>query len=78
MGKNTKNIIKKAYKRIWIMKRLKLLGATRNQLLEIYTQKVRIVLEVAVPIWHPALSISDKLNIDRAQKSVNNIIFGRE
>ena len=78
MGKNTKNIIKKAYKRIWIIKRLQLLGSTRNQVLEVCTQQVRSVLEVAVPVWHPALTISDKLNTERVQKSVCHIIFGRK
>ena len=61
---------------MWLIKRLKLIGATTKQLIEVYTQQVRIVLEVAVPVWHPTLKISDQLDIERVQKSAFHIILG--
>ena len=73
---NTKHIITKAYKRMWMLKRLKSLGANRNQLILIYIQQVRSVLEIAVPVWHPGLSISNKIDIERVQKSAFHIILG--
>ena len=38
--KNTENIPKKAYSRFWLIKRLKQMGASRSDLIEIYTQKM--------------------------------------
>ena len=46
-SKNTQYIIKKAYRRIWMLKRLKNLGATTSQMLDVYTKQVRSVLELA-------------------------------
>ena len=74
--KNTSYIIKKAYKRMWTLKRLKILGANLKQLKLVYTQRVRSVLEMAVPVWHPGLTISDKIYIERVQKSACHIILG--
>ena len=48
-NKNTDYIVKKAFKRIWILRRLKNLGATQSQLLDIYIKQVRSVLEMAAP-----------------------------
>ena len=61
---------------MWIIRRLKLIGETSKQLLEVYIQQVRSVLEVAVPVWYPALSIRDELDIERVRKSVCHIILG--
>ena len=74
--KNTSYIISKAYKRMWTLKRLKLLGANLKQLKLVYTQRVRSVLEMAVPVWHPGLTLSDKIDIERVQKSACHVILG--
>ena len=58
--KNTKNIIRKAYKRMWIVKRLKSLSANLNQLKLTFVQQARSILEVAVPAWHPGLTVGEK------------------
>ena len=75
-NQNTKHMIKKAYKRMWMLKRLKNLGASKNQLKITYIQQVRSVLEMAVPVWHPGLTISNKIDIERVQKSACHIILG--
>ena len=77
-SKNTQYIIKKAYRRIWMLKRLKNLGATTSQMLDVYTKQVRSVLELAVPAWQPSLTISDKNNLERVQKCALKIIYGHE
>ena len=54
---NTRYLIKKAYKRLWIIKRLKILGANTEALLEIYLKQVRCILELAVPVWNGSISL---------------------
>ena len=50
--RNTQHIVAKAYKRIWILKRLKKLGAPTCRLLDVYTKQIRSVMELGVPAWH--------------------------
>ena len=38
---NTESLVKKAYAKIWILRRLKTLGASRNTLRLIYFQNIR-------------------------------------
>ena len=53
---NTNQMVKKAYKRLWIIKRLKNRGANMDDLKEIYTKQVRIILEYGVPVWNNGLT----------------------
>ena len=46
----TSNVCKKGYLRLWILRRLKRLGATKHELLDIYYKQFRSVLELAVPV----------------------------
>ena len=62
---NTNYIVSRANKRLWLLRRLKNLGANRADLLEIYRTQVRIVQELAVPAWQGNLSQIDKINIER-------------
>ena len=63
---------------MWTIKWLKLLGASRKQLILTYIQQVRSVLEIAVPVWLPGLTIGEKLDIERVQKSICHIILGSQ
>ena len=53
---NTNHICKKGYLRLWILRRLKKLGASKHELLDVYYKQVRSVLELAVPVWQPGLT----------------------
>ena len=75
---NTNYIVIRANKTLWLLRRLKNLGANRADLLEIYRTQVRIVLELAVPVGQRNLSQIDKINIERVQKSALHIILGDE
>ena len=46
---NTENMVKKENKRVWIMRRLKQLGAQEDDLIDLYIKQIRSVLEPAVP-----------------------------
>ena len=75
---NTQYMVTKAYKKLWILRRLKRLGATQNDLLDIYVKQVRSHLEYAIPVWHSALTGDQRLQIERVQKSALRIILGAQ
>ena len=75
---NTESIVKKAYKKLWLIRRLKKLGASRNDLLDMYIKQVRCQLEYAAPVWHHAITLEEKQDLERVQKSALRIIFGSE
>ena len=56
-NENTDYICAKGYDRIWMIRRLKLLGATNDELVDVYNKQVRSVLEMAVAVWSPALTL---------------------
>ena len=53
---NTKYLVQKSNPKIWFLRRLKTLGASKSTLLEIYKLFVRQALEVAVPVWNSSLT----------------------
>ena len=73
---NTDYIVERANKKLWILRRLKKLGANQDDLKEIYIKQIRSVLEFAVPVWHSSLTGVDRLRIERVQKSALHIILG--
>jgi hypothetical protein len=75
-GSNTENMVNKANKRLWIIRRLKFLGAQQEDLLDVYTKQVRSVLELAVPAWHGAITLDEQLDIERVQKCAAHVILG--
>ena len=75
---NTDNLVKKANKRLWILRRLKFLGAQQDDLIDLYIKQIRSVLELAVPAWHGAITQEERVDIERIQKSAAHIILGEE
>ena len=75
---NTDSITSKAYKRLWMLRRLKGLGAKQSDLLDLYLKQIRCLLEYAVPVWHSSITFDQKQDIERVQKSALRIILGHE
>ena len=75
---NTKYITLRGYARLLILKRLKQLGCSVEDLLDAYIKQVQCLLEMACPVWHPALTVADSKAIERVQKSAFSIILGDE
>ena len=73
---NTELMVTKAYKRLWSMRRLKGMGATLEDLKDIYIKQVRSVLELAVPAWNAAITQTEMKDIERVQKTALHIILG--
>ena len=73
---NTKSIVKRAYHRLWMIKRLKNLGADTLDLIDIYQKQVRSVLEFGSPVWNSSITHAEVVEIERVQKSFCKIILG--
>ena len=70
-----KNMCRKAYCRIWMISRLKKLGASDKMLIDLYQKHVRSVVEYATPVWNSGLTQSDINEIERIQKTALSVIF---
>ena len=75
---NTEYIVKRAYKKLWVIKRLKGHGADQDQLVDVYIKQIRSILELAVPAWHGAITQAERIEIERVQKAALHIVLGHE
>ena len=73
---NTEYIVNRCNKKIWVIRRLKKLGASNDDLLEVYYKQVRSTLEFAVPVWNSSLTGEDIAQLERVQKTVLHVILG--
>ena len=73
---NTDSIVKKGFKRLWSMRRLSTMGASVDDLKDVYTKQVRSVLELAVPAWQAAITQAERHDIERVQKTALHIMLG--
>ena len=74
---NTNYITKKAFQRLWMLRRLKQMGASDQELLDVYCKQVRSVLEYAAVVWHAGLTVANTTSIERVQKASLAIILGQ-
>ena len=75
---NTSYMVTRANKKLWCLKRLRKLGATTDDLMDVYTKQIRSLVEFAAPVWHSNLTGEDRLKIERVQKSALSIILGEQ
>ena len=75
--KNTDSLVTRAYAKMWILMRLKALGASRKILRLIYFQHIQSILEFGAPAWNSALTITDSQKIECVQKVALRLIYGR-
>ena len=73
---NTKYIVGRAWKRMWVIRRLKALGACEADLLNVLRCQVLSVLQFAVPAWTTMLTKSESKSIESVQKTGLYLIFG--
>ena len=73
---NTNNMMKKAYSRLWIIKRLKQAGANLEDMTDVYIKQIRSVLEFGVPVWNSGLTKEGVSDIERVQNSFLHIVLG--
>ena len=74
---NTENMCKKAFSRLWMLRRLKKLGASEQILVDIYQKQIRCVAEFAVAAWASSITKNEAQQIERIQKAALAIIYGQ-
>ena len=75
---NTEYIVSRATKKLWFLRRLRVLGANEDDLIDVYMKQIRSILEFAVPVWHSSLTGEDRADIERVQKCALQIILGSD
>ena len=75
---NSRNLVVKAMKRLWMLRRLKNLGASSENLLDVYIKQIRCVLELAAPAWQGSITLVEKKDLERVQKCALHIILGKK
>ena len=73
---NTQYIVQRCNSKVWTLRRLKKLGTSKDDLLEVYFKQIRTILEYASPVWNSGLTGDDIINLERVQKTVLHIILG--
>ena len=73
---NTEYICTKAYARLCMIWRLQSLGATANELVDVFEKQVRCILELAVAVWAGNLTQLQVAQIECVQRTCCHIILG--
>ena len=63
--KNTDSLVRRAFAKVWILRRLKALGALRKSLLLVYYRHVRSILEFGAPAWNGAITTREAAKLER-------------
>jgi hypothetical protein len=73
---NTEYIAKRCNNKLWVLRRIKKLGASHSDLLDVFYKQVRSMAEFGVPVWNSALTGLDIAKLERIQKTALHIILG--
>ena len=72
---NTEYIVKKATKRLFLLKVLKRYHSPVNDMKRFYTAVIRSILEYGAQVWNGSLTKDQSNNIERIQKRALGIIY---
>ena len=75
-GKNTKELVVKAYSRLGMITKLKYVGTTTEDLIDIYVLYIRSVLEYCAVVWHSSLTMEQISSLEMVQKTCLKVILG--
>ena len=73
---NTDYIVKRAWKRMWVIRRLKSMGASEDNLLKVLRAQVLSVLQFATPAWSTLLTVLEKARIESVLKTGLYLVYG--
>ena len=73
---NTDAIAKRAFAKLWTIRRLMKYGASLDDLKDVYYKQVRSIVEFAVPVWNSNITKKEIYNLERVQKAFLHIVLG--
>ena len=77
-SRNCQEITRKAYSRLSMITKLKYVGVSRADLLDIYILFIRSVTEYCSIVFHSRLTKDDSLKLERIQKTCLKVILGED
>jgi hypothetical protein len=72
------NMLKKANRRLYMLRSLKKFGFDKEELCVVYSGYVRPILEYADAVWHSSISVKESSHIESIQKRACRIILGAD
>ena len=78
MTNNTRNMCRNAYSRMYIIRRLFVLGCQKTELLDILRQHVLCMVEQAVPYWAPMITKAESDMLEHVLKTGLRVILQDE
>ena len=75
-SRNSKEICKKAYSRLSMITKLKYVGVSKDDLVDIYILFIRSVTEYCAVVFHSRLTQEDSSKLERIQKTCLKVILG--
>ena len=73
---NTRYIVKRAWTRMWVVRRLKALGASEQDLLNVLRAQVLSVLHFASPAWSTQITAQENRMIESVLKTGLYLVYG--
>ena len=72
---NTDYMIRKAVKRLFLLKVLKKYGASRDDMKRFFISAIRPILEYGAQVWHGGLTKAQSSSIEKVQRRALRIIY---
>ena len=77
-GRQCKEVCIKAYSRLSLLTKLKYVGTSTEDLLDIYTHFIRSVVEYCSVVFHSRLTIEQSNKLERIQRTCLKVILGEK
>ena len=75
-GSQVEQMIARASKTTWVIRRMKALGVDRQTLVSFWKAEGRVHLEMAAPVWSSSLTLIQKKSLERCQRVAMAAIVG--
>ena len=75
-GNQIDQMIKRASKTTWVLRRMRTLGVDRDTLVTFWKSEGRVHLEMAAPVWNSGLTLMQKQSLERCQRVAMAAIVG--
>ena len=66
--KQDSRLFQKGISGLWMLRRLKKLGASKTEMIDVYFKQIRCILELAVAVWTPGLTKAESSQIERVHE----------
>ena len=76
--KNTREMKKKAFARLTLLTKLKYVGTSTQDLVDVYSLYIRSILEYCSVVWHSTLTVQQATEIENVQKLCLKVILGSD